>query len=207
MPRPRLSVRKIREILRLRFERHLSTRQIAQGCGLSRSTVSDYLGRAKQAGLVWPLPAGLDDAELERRLFPASFVTPGLPRPQPDWLLVHKELRRKGVCLDLLWQEYKAIHPEGYQYSWFCEHYRRWAGKVDLVMRQEHRAGEKLFVDYAGHTVEIVDKTTGEIQEAQIFVAVLGASSYSYAEATWTQTLADWIGSHVRCLNFLGSPA
>ena len=104
MPRPRLSVRKIREILRLHFERHLSTREIARGCGLSRSTVSDYLRRAKQDGLVWPLPAGLDDAELERRLFPPPFVTPGIPRPKPDWLMVHKELRRKGVCLDLLWQ-------------------------------------------------------------------------------------------------------
>jgi transposase len=197
-------VRKIREILRLRCDSGLSARQISKSCGLARSTVADYLRRARECGLAWPLPDGLDDAELERRLFPPLPAAADSPRPEPNWRVIHKELRRKGVTLSLLWQEYRAVYTDGYQYSWFCEHYRRWAGKVDLVMRQEHRAGEKLFVDYAGQTVEVVNRHTGEMREAQIFVAVLGASSYAYAEATWTQTLPDWIGSHVRALTFLG---
>ena len=123
----------------------------------------------------------------------------------PDWSVVHEESKRKGVTMALLWDEYKAANAEGFQYSWFCEHYRRWLGKVDVVMRQNHRAGEKLFVDYAGQTVAIIDKSTGEVVSAQIFVAVLGASNYTYAEATLTQRLPDWIGSHVRAFNYLGS--
>jgi len=204
MPRQRLSVRKIREILRLRCDSRLSARQIARSCGLARSTVAEYLRRAKECGLTWPLPEGLDDIELERRLFPAIPVASDTQRPEPNWPLIHKELRRKGVTLNLLWQEYRAVYSDGYQYSWFCEHYRGWAGKVDLVMRQEHRAGEKLFVDYAGQAVGVIDRRTGEVRDAQIFVAVLGASSYAYAEATWTQTLPDWIGSHVRAFTYLG---
>ena len=125
-------------------------------------------------------------------------------RPLPHWPTVHRELRRKGVTLTLLWHEYKSAHPQGLQYSRFCDRYRAWAGTLDAVMRQEHRAGEKLFVDYAGQTTEVVDRRTGEIRQAQIFVAVLGASSYTYAEATWTQQLPDWIGSHVRAFQFLG---
>ena len=129
---------------------------------------------------------------------------PADTRPVPDWAVVHQELRRPGVTLMLLWEEYRAAHPEGFAYSWFCEHYRAWAGKLDLVMRQTHRAGEKLFVDYAGQTVEVIDRTTGEVRTAQIFVAVLGASNYTYAEATWTQGLPDWIGAHVRAFAFFG---
>ena len=117
---------------------------------------------------------------------------------------MHRELRGKGVTLALLWEEYKAVHPEGLQYSRFCEQYRAWASQLDVVMRQEHRAGEKLFVDYAGHTAGVVDRHTGEVRQAQVFVAVLGASSYTYAEATWTQGLADWIASHVRAFEFFG---
>ena len=117
---------------------------------------------------------------------------------------MHRELRRKDVTLALLWQEYKALHPEGLQYSWFCDQYRGWSAKLDLVMRQEHRAGEKLFIDYAGQTVPVVDRETGEVREAQVFVAVLGASSYTFAEATWTQTLPDWTASHVRAFAFFG---
>ena len=161
---------------------------------MARSTVADYLGRAQQVGLSWPLPAGLDDGELERRLFPSRPTAREDVPPEPSWPQVHHELRRKDVTLTLLWQEYKAVYPDGYQYTWFCEHYRRWAGKIDLVMRQDHRAGEKMFVDYAGQTAEVVDRRSGEIREAQLFVAVLGASSYTYAEATWTQGLPDWIG-------------
>ena len=141
---------------------------------------------------------------LERKLFPPTPAASTTERAVPDWRHVHRELRGKGVTLTLLWHEYKSAHLEGYQYSWFCDQYRAWAGKLDVVMRQEHRAGEKLFVDYAGQTAEVVDRRTGEIRQAQIFVAVLGASNYTYAEATWTQQLPDWIGSHVRAFEFLG---
>ena len=196
-------MRKIREVLRLYFAAALSIRAIARSVGTSPSTVADYLRRAEGAGLSWPVPEAIDDVGLERRLFPA-LPPSGPSRPLPAWSEVHRELRRKGVTLSLLWQEYKALHPEGLQYSWFCGQYRAWAGKLDLVMRQEHRAGEKLFVDYAGQTVPVVDPETGEVREAQVFVAVLGASSYTFAEATWTQTLPDWTASHVRAFDFFG---
>ena len=162
-----------------------------------------YLVRAKLQGLTWPLPESLDDAALLQRLYPTP-RTNSRRLPPPQWSQVHRELRRKGVTLALLWEEYKAVHPEGMQYSWFCARYREWAAKVDVVMRQEHRAGERMFVDYAGHTVAVVDRDTGELREAQIFVAVLGASNYTYAEATWTQALPDWIASHVRAFQFMG---
>ncbi len=129
---------------------------------------------------------------------------PASERGVPDWAHVHCELKRKGVTLYLLWEEYRVQNPQGYRYSWFCQHYRAWAGKVDVVMRQQHRAGEKLFVDYAGQTQGVIDRATGEVREAQIFVAVLGASNYTYAEATWTQSLSDWIGSHERAFRYLG---
>ena len=196
-------MRKIREVLRLYFAAALSIRAIARSVGTSPSTVADYLRRAEGSGLSWPVPEAIDDVGLERRLFPA-LPPSSLSRPLPEWSEVHRELGRKGVTLSLLWQEYKALHPEGLQYSWFCEQYRAWAGKLDLVMRQEHRAGEKLFVDYAGQTVPVVDPETGEVREAQVFVAVLGASNYTFAEATWTQTLPDWTASHVRAFEFFG---
>jgi len=197
-------MRKVREVLRLKFDGGQTNRRIARSCHISRPTVSDYLLRFAEAGLQWPAAAALDDATLEQALFPPVPVAPTAGRAVPDWSHVRRELRRKGVTLTLLWHEYKAAHPEGYQYSWFCEHYNAWTGKLDVVMRQEHRGGEKLFVDYAGQTVEVVDRGTGEIRAAQIFVAVLGASNYTYAEATWTQQLPDWIGSHVRAFEFLG---
>lgn len=197
-------MRKIKDVLRLKFETDLSQRRIARSCQVSRPTVTEYLTRFAQAGLSWPAAAELDDATLERELYPAVPALPTAERTVPDWSEVHRELQHKGVTLALLWQEYKAAHPEGFQYSWFCDQYRAWAGKLDVVMRQAHRAGEKLFVDYAGQTVEVVDWRTGEIRQAQIFVAVLGASNYTYAEATWTQQLSDWIGSHVRAFEFLG---
>ena len=204
MPAKRLSMRKIREVLRLKWGNGMSNRRIAASSGIGRPTVSEYLRRAEEAGLSWPLPDDLDDARLERLLFPPAPDLPAQERGIPDWAHIHGELKHKGVTLFLLWQEYRANHPDGYQYSWFCEHYRAWQGKLDMVMRQDHRAGEKLFVDYAGQTVPVIDRATGEIREAQIFVAVLGASNYTYAEATWSQSLPDWIGSHVRCLHFLG---
>jgi len=200
----RLSVRKIREVLRLRFETGLSGRQVAASLQMARSTVGEYERRFTAAGLTWPLSASLSDSELEQRLFPPAPAVPTDTRPVPDWSVVHQELRRPGVTLALLWDEYRAQHPLGFAYSWFCQHYRAWAGKLDLVMRQTHRAGEKLFVDYAGQTAEIIERTTGEVRTAQIFVAVLGASSYTYAEATWTQGLSDWVGAHTRAFAFFG---
>ena len=208
MAQPRLSMRKLREVLRLIHEVGLGQRQVARSLQLSPSTVAEYRRRAALAGLAWPLPEGLDDAALEQRVFPPPDARPAYRRPLPVWAEVHAELkRRQGVTLALLWEEYKATHPEGLQYSRFCDHYRAWAGRLDLVMRQSHRAGEKLFVDWAGQTVAVVDRTSGEVRAAQVFVAVLGASSYTYAEATWTQTLPDWIGAHTRALEFLdGAP-
>jgi len=195
-------MRKIREVLRLKAAGQ-SQRQIAVGVGIGQSTVGDYLARARRAGVerTW---STLDDVALERALYPPKPATPAASRVQPCWPDVHRELKRKGVTLFLLWEEYKALHPDGFQYSWFCQHYRAWAGRVDLVMRQNHRAGEALFVDYAGQTVAVIERSSGEIREAQIFVAVLGASNYTFAEATWSQALPDWIGSHQRAFAFLG---
>ena len=204
MPAKRLAMRQIQEVLRLKWGQGLSQRQIAQSLGISRPAVGEYLRRAEQAGLSWPLPEVLDDKALEQLLFPARPMISGPMPTQPDWAYIHRELKRKNVTLFLLWQEYKAAEPGGFQYSWFCQGYRRWAGKLDLVMRQHHRAGEKLFVDYAGHTMPIVDPYSGEVHDSEIFIAVLGASNYTYAEATWTQRLPDWIGSHVRALNAIG---
>jgi len=196
---------KIREVLRLRYEAGLSKHQIAASCSTSRTAVAGYLKRAEAAGVSWPLPDGMDDARLERLLFPPPPRIPSNERRVPVWADVHAELRRKGVTLGLLWEEHRAEHPkDSYRYSRFCDLYREWRGKCDLVMRQEHRAGEKMFVDYCGHTVPVVDASTGEIREAQIFVAVLGASNYTYAEATWTQSLPDWIASHQRAFAFVG---
>ncbi|NIV47351.1 MAG: IS21 family transposase, partial [Gammaproteobacteria bacterium] len=194
-------MRKIREVLRLRAAGH-GQRAIARSVGIGQSTVGDCLQRARRAGVGWP--TALDDTALERALYPPAPDLPSAARAVPDWARVHGELKRKGVTLFLLWEEYKAAHPEGFQYSWFCQHYRAWAAKLELVMRHSHRAGEALFVDYAGQTVPVIDRATGEIRQAQIFVAVLGASNYTFAEATWTQSLPDWIGSHQRAFAFLG---
>jgi transposase len=197
-------MRQVREVLRLKWACGLSDRKIAQSLRVSRPTVAEYVRRAQAAGLSWPLPDALDETALERRLFARAAHTPEAKRPLPDWGTVHRELKRKGVTLVLLWQEYKAITPDGLQYSQFCEAYRQWAGKLDLVMRQSHRAGETLFVDYAGQTMPVITALTGEVRQAAIFIAVLGASNYTYAEATWTQSLPDWIGSHVRTFAALG---
>lgn len=197
-------MRRIKEVLRLHYESGLGLRQISRALSVSPSTVRGYLRRSEQAGLSWPLPDTLSDTQLEQRLFPPPIMMPAGERPLPDWASLNKELRRKGVTLFLLWQEYKAVYPDGYQYSWFCELYREWASKLDVSMRQTHKAGEKMFVDYAGHTLPITNPETGEIREAQVFVATLGASSYTFAETTWTQTLPDWIGSHTRAFSFFG---
>ncbi|MDN0075849.1 IS21 family transposase, partial [Crenobacter sp. SG2303] len=203
MSNHRLSMRKIVEILRLHHAGLYSRRAIARMIGASPTTVSDYLARAKLAGLSFPLPAGLDEATVNGLLFPPTAPSK-VRRTEPDWPTLHQELRRKGVTLELLWQEYKAETPDGLQYSAFCDHYRRWRKTLAVTLRQHHTPGEKLFVDYAGQTVDVIDPHTGEIHAAQIFVAVLGASNYTYLEATFTQQLEDWIGSHVRAFDYLG---
>jgi transposase len=203
LPESRLPMRKTREILRLHFESQLAPRQIASICKVAKSTVQRYLERLKAAGLSWPLPSDLDDVALERRLFPPPPVAPPEQRCLPDCAAIHRELKsRKNVTLQLLWEEYKQANPLGYAYSWYCELYRDWKHHLDVVMRQEHRAGEKTFVDYAGQTVPVTDPGSGEVRQAQVFVAVLGASNYTYAEATWTQNLWDWIHAHIRAFEF-----
>ncbi len=200
----RLPMRKIEEALRLKSA-GLSTRKIALSLGVGQSTVSEYLRRADRAGFGWPLPEGVTDADLETRLFRPQGGETRHGLAQPDWPAVHRELRRKNVTLSLVWEEYRAAHPDdGYGYSRFCELYRRWEGRLTPVMRQHHVAGDKLFVDYAGDTLDVVDPKTGEVRQVQLFVAVLGASNYTFAEATWTQTLPDWIGSHIRAFAFFG---
>jgi transposase len=203
MPAKRLPMRQVRDVLRLKHACGMSERVIAEALGLGRTTVGDYLRRARVAGLDWPLPAGLSDVELERRLFPGE-ASRAPHRPPPDWPLVHAELKRPGVTLRLLWEEYRSAHPDGYSLSRFCELYQAWRGRVAPVMRQSHRAGEKMFVDFAGQTVEVIEPANGEVRTTQIFVAVLGASNFTYAEATWTQTLPDWIGAQVRALGYFG---
>lgn len=205
MTQERLSMRKIREVLRLKWECGLKQRAIARSCGISHSTVSEYLQRAEAAGLTWPLPDDLDEATLLARLFPPAARPSARQSPAPDWAWVHTELQRKqSVTLRLLWVEYREERPGGLGYSQFCELYRRWVKRLKPSMRQTHRAGEKVFVDYAGQTVPVIDPHSGEIRPAQIFVAALGASHYIYAEAHWSQELPNWIGAHVRLFAFLG---
>lgn len=204
MPRERLSMRKIREVLRLRLQCGLTQRETAESCKIGLGTVYEYVRRARHAGLTWPLPETLSDEELDRLLFPPPLQIAPEERPLPDWPAIGKELRRKGVTLQLLWYEYRSAHPNGYGYSRFCELYNLWAGTSEPRMRCVHKAGEKLFVDYTGLTVSLIDPKTGEAQEAQVFVATLGASSYIYSEATLTQTLPDWISSHVRAFAHFG---
>ncbi len=204
MPNIRISMRKLKKILRL-SDQGLSHRQIAQSSGVARRTVSNYLARFARSDLSWPLPDEMTESELEQKLFPPRPASRSTEeRAVPDWQLVHRELKRKAVTLQLLWQEYREQHPTGYEYAWFCRHYRVWKGKLDVSMRQDHKAGEKLFVDYAGMAIAVNDPKTGEVRDAQLFVATLGASSYTYVEATWTQGLEDWVESHMRCFEFLG---
>ncbi|MCP4204733.1 MAG: IS21 family transposase [bacterium] len=199
-------MRKIREILRLKYEVGLTHRAIARACSVGVGTVSLYVTRAREAGLVWPLPLEMDEAALEARLLRGPRSPTGA-RPQPEVAHIHEELRRVGVTLHLLWMEYLEVHPDGYRYSQFCEIYRRWAKKLDPSMRQRYRAGEKAFVDYSGKRPHIVDRRTGEEIPVELFVGVLGASSYTYAEVTASQELHNWIASHTRMLAFFsGSP-
>jgi transposase len=197
-------MRKIKEVLRLKWGHNLTNRQIARSCSISHSTVREYLARAKQAGLCWPLPEELDDAALENLLFPPNQPIPQERRLMPSMDYIHRERKKKGVTLQLLWYEYKQATPDGYQYSQFCELYRRWVKKLDVCLRQQYRAGEKLFVDYAGQTIPVNDPITGEITQAQLFVATLGASNYTFAEASFSQDLPSWIKAHVHAFGFFG---
>ena len=199
----RLSMRQLREILRFKYEQELSHRAIARACRVGVGTVSEYVRRAAEAGLEWPLPEDLDDAALEARLFPHA--GPGSrERVPPDLERIHQELKRAGVTLHLLWEEYREAHPEGYAYSQFCEICRRWAQKLKPSMRQVHRAGEKAFIDFSGKRPQLTDPHTGEAVAVELFVAVLGASGYTYAEATPSQKLPDWVGVHIRMVEFFG---
>jgi transposase len=205
MPGARLPMRKIRDVLRLTAA-GMSSRKVAASLTIGATTVVDCLARARAAGVAWPLPDDLSDDGLEALLFPASAVVAEMRarRPRPDWAAIHRELKRPGVTLQLVWEEHRAQHPDGYGYSHFCELYRAWAKKLSPTMRQTHPAGERLFVDYAGTKLSVIDGATGEVLTAELFVATLGASSLTYAEATWTQALPDWISSHVRAFAFLG---
>jgi transposase len=198
-----MSMRRIREVIRLKFGSGLSDRALAAAVGISKGAVASYVSRARAAGLSWPLPADLDDTALERRLFPGP-LAPEAARALPDWAEVERELRRRGVTRALLWQEYRARHPDGFGYSWFCEAYDSWKGQVSPTMRQSHVGGEKVFVDFAGDTIGVVDPGSGEIWQAKLFVACMGASSLVFAEARASEGLADWLGAHVSLFAALG---
>jgi transposase len=196
-------MRRVRELLRLHYGTGASARAIARELAVSRSTVKDYLARATAAGVTWPLADQLTDGVLEERLFAASGSKPGARRrAEPDWAALVREMKQPGVNLTVLWEEYGAAHPGGYGYSRFCELYRDFEHRLSPTMRQHHVAGDKVFVDYSGKTVPIVDRGTGEVRPAQLFVAVLGASNYTYAEVSWTQGLQDWIDAHVHMFTF-----
>lgn len=203
-------MRRVREILRHRHEQGLGHKAIAIRVGAAPSTVRETLRRAEAAGLGWPLDTALNDVALEAALYQSAGTKTGHRRcPEPDWAAVHRELQRKHVTLQIVWDEYIVRHPDGYRYSRFCDLYRGWAVKLPVFMRQSHAAGDKLFVDYAGDTVMVVvDRLTGEGRPAHIFAAVLGASSLAYAEASWSETLPDWLAAHVRAVeSFGGAPA
>jgi len=198
-------MRNLREILRLRLQAGLSLRQIKNSQRVSLGAVQKIVSMAESQGLNWSMVGQLDDEQLARRFYPKSDTRTSSAFQLPDWVMVHQELKRKGVTKHLLWEEYTQAYPNcSYSYPQYCFLYQQWAKKQRRSMRQIHKAGDKLFVDYAGQTVPIVDGETGEIRHAQIFVAVLGASNYTFCEATWTQSLPDWLGSHARAFAFLG---
>ncbi len=190
-------MRKIKEILRLN-ELGLARREIGRSLSISHNTVADVVRRAQAAGLTKGAAEEMDETALDARLYPPTMPS-RVKRPEPDPEKMHRELTRKGVTLQLLWLEYKAQHPEGLGYTQFCERYRRWRKKADVVLRQEHKAGEKLFIDFAGQTVPVIDRGSGELRAAHIFVAVLGCSNYIYAEATWGEDLRSFLDAHVHC--------
>ena len=208
MPAERVAMRQVREILRLRFGSGLAGREIARRLGVAASTVRQTLKRFEAAGLTWPLAEAESEEALAQRLYGRAGSKQGHRRQaEPDWAGIHRELKRKHVTLSILWDEYIERHPDGYRYSRFCDLYRGWEGRLSVTMRQCHAGGDKLFVDYAGDGVAVVDRLTGEVRRAQIFVAVMGASNFTYAQATWTQGLADWIDAHTRAVAAIGGVA
>jgi transposase len=196
-------MRQVKEILRLKHFNQLSVRQVARSCGLPVSTVGDYLQRAEAAGLGWPLPEDMGDSELQAKLLGSSGESPGPDREVPVWPHIQEQLRRKGVTLQLLWQEYRQAHPDGFRYSRFCELYREWSDTLEPVLRLPHEPGQKLFVDWAGQTVPI-QQPDGTTKPASIFVAVLGFSNKTYVEAFMDQQLPSWIAGHCHALSFYG---
>lgn len=200
-------MRKLREVLRLRFELKLGYQQIGRSCAIAVSTVHKYLKRAEAAGVTWPLPDDWDEARVEQAIFWQAALTPK-PHPArtaPDFAAIHQQLRtNKYVTLQLLWEEYRQATPEGYRYSRFCELYQRWRKKLDVVLRQDHKPGEKMFVDWAGATIPVYDRHTGVAWQAPLFVATLGASSYTWAEATRDQQMESWLGAHAHAFQHFG---
>jgi transposase len=197
-------MRKTAEILRLKHELGLTNRQIARSCGVSHPTVSSYLERAEEAGLTWPLPEDLDEEQLQKRLFAEDGEAHLPSRPLPDMAQIHQELRRAHVTLQLLWEEYRAEYPDGYSYTQFCEYYKRWKAPLQVTLRQSHVAGEKTFLDWAGKTLAWTDTATGEACPAYLFVAVLGASNYTFAEAFADRQLPAWIQAHIDAIEYFG---
>ena len=206
MPAERTAMRHVREVLRLKFVGGLSTREIARRLGVAPSTVREMLKRFAAADLTWPLPDDVTEELLEAKLFATAAPKQVRRRCiEPDWAAVHRELKRKHVTLMILWEEYIARDPQGYRYSRWCDLYKNFEAKLSVTMRQIHVGGEKLFVDYAGDTVPVlIDRRTGEIRDAHIFVAVMGASNFTYSEASWSENLADWIGAHTRAFEAIG---
>lgn len=203
MAKRRLSMRKIREVLRLSFEQGLSPRQIQKSCQVARTSVQEYIGRAIEQNLTsWDQVCALDDTALERHLYPPKDPGATTGKVMPPMEYLYQQMRRKGVTLQLLWFEYRQEHPDGYQYSYFCEQYRAYVKKLDPPMRQHHKAGERLYVDWAGQTIDIIEQATGEVTSAHLFIAALGASSYTYAEAFPTEELPYWIKGHVHAFEF-----
>ena len=206
MPTKRLTMRRIHRLMTMHFGAGAGTRVIARELGISHSTVREYLARIAAAGITWPLPVTVTDEALERQLFANGGVRAGARHyAEPDWAVVARELKRPGVNLMILWEEYRAVHTDGYAYSRYCQLFREFERRLSPSMRQTHVAGDKAFVDFSGKKIPIIDPITGAVREAEIFVAVLGASNLTYAEATWTQGLPDWIGAHVRMFRFWGA--
>lgn len=198
-------MRKIRDILRLRLAGGLSIRQINASTKVSLGSIQKLLNQAAELKLSWPLPDDLDDVQLARLFYPDADTRSASRFQIPDWPAIHQELKRKGMTQQLLWEEYTRCYPNRcLSYSQFCDRYRHWCGLQKRSMRQTHKAGEKCFVDYCGQTVAIIQADTGEIRQAEVFVAVLGASNKTYAEATHSQQLPDWLGSHVRMFDYFG---
>jgi transposase len=206
MPTDRIAMRRVREMLRLTLDAGLPLSETARRMGIARSTLRAMVQRVERSGLPWPLPLDLSDTDLEARLYGEAGTKQGhRRRAEPDWAALNRELKKKHVTLQILWDEYIEANPDGYRYSRFCELYRSWEARLPVTMRQTHLGGDKLFVDYAGDTVPvIVDRRTGKTQAAHVFVAVMGGSSLSFAHAAWTETLPDWIDAHVQAFAYFG---